>query len=46
MKDYIFCECGMLVTAANENHLKVNLTNHKKSKKHKVIMKIKEQEKK
>ncbi len=40
------CDCGMLVKGISEKHLEVNIRNHKKSKKHKELMKIKEEKKK
>ena len=37
----MICECGMLVTGISEKHLKLNIKNHKKSKKHKELTALK-----
>ena len=42
MVEQIICECGMLVKAVSKAHLKSNLITHKKSRRHKELMKIKE----
>lgn len=36
------CECGALISGISEEHTKANLKIHRKSKKHKELMEIKE----
>ncbi len=38
------CECGMIITGINKNHVKANFRMHRIGKKHKKFMKMKKKE--
>jgi len=40
------CECGLLIKGISEKHLKFQMQTHKRGKKHKELMKFKEEFKK
>ncbi len=40
-KEFVECECGVLVYGSSVLHAERNLPAHKKSKKHKELMEIK-----
>jgi hypothetical protein len=41
---YVACECGAIIRGNSDKQLKYNFDAHKKSKKHKALIKLKEKE--
>ncbi|MBA7493898.1 hypothetical protein ES702_04463 [subsurface metagenome] len=46
MTEKIICECGMLVKGTTKKHVEANLEKHKRSKRHKELIKLKNEKRK